>query len=54
MYSDWDYTSYYKEDYELCDSDPLPRPPVKNGKGCHSLNLTRQLAAVPWYTSGFQ
>lgn len=31
-----------------------PRPPVKNGNGSHSLNLTRRLGQMPWYTSGFQ
>ena len=30
------------------------RPPVKNGKGSQSLNLTRRLGLMPWYTSGFQ
>lgn len=54
MYSEWAYTSYYEEDYEICDGDPLLRPPVKNGKGSHSLNLTRRPDLLPWYTSGFQ
>lgn len=54
MYSEWEYTGYYEEDYEICDSDPLPRPPVKNGNGSCSLNLTRRADLLPWYTSGFQ
>lgn len=34
--------------------EQVPRPPVKNGIGSYSLNLTRRSNLLPWYTSGFQ